>query len=94
MDYIALLLAHFPNLNFVIFDQIHEINDEEKTAAPLQRSCLKQLYKQLARLQKEYKNASKSYSAGKITQHELKYFEQRIIELEEEIKKIEDKLDT
>lgn len=49
------------------------------------------LKKALKRLEKEYKHALKSFKANKISKSELYEFEWRIFELQEEIKRLDQK---
>lgn len=60
-----------------------EREPEHKSKASLQKA--------LKRLEREYKQALKSYKVNKISKNELYDFEWRIFELQEEIKKMEQK---
>lgn len=89
MDSIAFLIAHFSDINFIVIDRLNKNIVNDKISKALEQSSTKYLYKELERLNKEYKNAKSSYNSGKITAQELNQFEERILELEEEINKIE-----
>ena len=58
-----------------------EVIPEHKTKTALKKA--------LKRLESEYKHALRSFKANKISKNELYDFEWRIFELQEEIKKLE-----
>ena len=61
---------------------VQRSNSEQKSKNDLKKT--------LNRLQKEYKNALRSFKLNKISRQELFDFEWRLFEIQEEIRKLED----
>lgn len=72
------------------FDLIITPKQEKKHFEPIDKSQKTQvgLSKVLKRLEKEYKQAVKSFKLNKITRNELFDFEWRIFEIREELKRL------
>ena len=92
MENIDKFLDLFSEFNLVIEPRNKQIKKkpESKTNLSVNRSVA-DLKKTLNRLTKEYKQARRSFKHNKISRQELFDFEWRIFEIQEELKRIEDR---
>lgn len=89
MDNIDKFLDLFSDFEMVVIpkeDRRKKLQEVEKEPLYKSKAGLK---KALKRLEREYKQALKSYKVNKISKNELYEFEWRIFELQEEIKRME-----
>jgi len=92
MENIDKFLDLFSEFNLVIEPRNKQIKKkpESKNNLSTNRS-IADLKKTLNRLTKEYKQARRSFKHNKISRQELFDFEWRIFEIQEELKRIEDR---
>ena len=91
MDNIDKFLDLFADFEMVVVpkaDRRKKLQEVEQSHQPKSKAGLQ---KALKRLEREYKQALKSYKVNKISKNELYEFELRIFELQEEIKRMEQK---
>ena len=91
MDNIDKFLDLFADFEMVVVtkaDRRKKLQEVEQSHQPKSKAGLQ---KALKRLEREYKQALKSYKVNKISKNELYEFEWRIFELQEEIKRMEQK---
>ena len=89
MENVDKFLNLFADFEMVVIpkqERRKKLQEVEKDPEFKSKSGLK---KALKRLEREYKQALKSYKVNKISKNELYEFEWRIFELQEEIKKME-----
>ena len=89
MDNVDKFLDLFSDFEFIIVPKIKRTKSLEELEP--QYKTKTDLKKALRRLETEYKQALKSFKSNKISRAELHDFEWRIFELQEEIKRIEQK---
>lgn len=87
MDNIDKFLDLFSEFELVVVPKQERRKQSEKVETNQQSKA--NLKKALKRLEKEYKQALKSFKANKISKAELYEFEWRLFELQEEIKRID-----
>jgi hypothetical protein len=75
--------------SFELINRLEPVNRADKLDANEQKTK-SELKKTLTRLMKEYKQAQRSFKHNKISRQELFDFEWRLLEIQEEIKRIED----
>ena len=93
MDNIDKFLNLFSEFNLVIEPRIKKTqkkSESKSTPTTINRSIL-DLKKTLSRLTKEYKQARRSFKHHKISRQELFDFEWRIFEIQEELRRIQDR---
>lgn len=88
MDNVDKFLNMFSDFDLVVVPK-HERRKPVAEAIRYDGETKANLKKALKRLEKEYKQALRSFKANKITKSELYDFEWRIFELQEEIKRLE-----
>ena len=93
MDNIDKFLDLFSEFNLVIEPRIKKTKNksESKQSPTMVNRSISDLKKTLNRLTKEYKQARRSFKHNKISRQELFDFEWRIFEIQEELKRIQDR---
>jgi predicted nucleotidyltransferase len=88
MDNVDKFLDLFSDFEMIVISKEDRRNRVETKVEP-EHKTKADLKKALKRLEREYKHALKSHKINKISKGELYEFEWRIFELQEEIKKME-----
>jgi len=92
MDNIDKFLDLFSEFNLVIEPRNRQLKKKTESKPNLSTNrSVADLKKTLNRLTKEYKQARRSFKHNKISRQELFDFEWRIFEIQEELKRIEDR---